>query len=150
MVSDLHIADKKSVYNLQKLMNSKEIDYNSLDYILMPGDFVNDCQSLSDPIFEEELIDILTEFTKNIPTIASSGNHDLMTKSNLGKWKAGNRFLIYQTLRKIPNIRLIKNGVVFKTKEIDFAAFSPFFPYYEGLKENKEVYRRCFFANFNF
>lgn len=100
VVSDLHIADKKSVYNLQKLMKSKEIDYSSLDYILMPGDFVNDCQSLSDPIFEEKLIDILTEFTKNIPTIASSGNHDLMTKSNLGKWKAGNRFLIYQTLRK--------------------------------------------------
>lgn len=150
IVSDFHLEKQKGFKNLKKLENSPEINYDEIDFIIIPGDLVNNCVELNDPEFKELFLATLERFTRGIPTIVSGGNHDQMENIGPRKWKAGDRFLIQQVLKELSNIKFIKNGEVLRTEEIDFSAFSPFFTYYEGLKEDKEVYRKTFNANTDF
>lgn len=150
VASDFHIEKEKGLKNLDKLINSPLINYDDIDYILIPGDLINNCADLKDSSFVKMFLDELEKFTKGKPTIVSVGNHDLMENVAPRKWKAGNRFLLSKVLKELPNVKFIKNGEVYRTDEIDFSAFSPNFTYYEGLKENKDVYRDLFNANTNF
>lgn len=149
IASDLHLTRECGQKNLNRIMNSKELDYAKLDFIIMPGDLTNDCNDLEDKDFKKYFIESLDEFTKGIPTVVSYGNHDQMTKHNSDKWRIGNRKLVEEALGELPNFKLIKNGENVKTPEIDFAAFSPVFSYYEGLKEDMSIYEKNFFANYD-
>lgn len=149
VASDFHIELNYGIENLEVISSSPQVDYGKLDYILMPGDIVNDVNQLEDERFKRHLQDTLYDFTKNKPTFVSLGNHDQMTKDENGKWKLGKKKLIINTLEELPNFTLLKNNELPIEKDgFSFAAYSPRFNYYEGKKENKELYRRKFYANY--
>lgn len=150
-LSDLHLTEKIGIQHLNNIINSKKISYENLDYILIPGDLINDTNELEKPKFKQLFLDEITALTRNIPTMVSFGNHDQMTKtgSTEGKWLAGDKKLLELALRELPNVTVLKNGQpAVETEELTFGAFSPLYSYYEGLHESKESYERNFFANY--
>lgn len=84
VASDFHIELNYGIENLEVISSSPQVDYGKLDYILMPGDIVNDVNQLEDERFKRYLQDTLYDFTKNKPTFVSLGNHDQMTKDENG------------------------------------------------------------------
>lgn len=151
LVSDLHLTMDAGFKNLDKIITSKYIDYDALDYVVIPGDLINDSNELENYEFRKKFLNKMTKLTQDKTTIVSYGNHDQMTK--LGsideKWIAGDRKLLEDALKELPNIKIVKNGQkAVETKEIDFAGFSPLYSYYEGLHEDKKEYEKNFFANY--
>lgn len=142
--SDFHITKEEKyddgTKNLFKIINSSKIDYDNLDCIIIPGDLVNDVMELRDTTFKKFFLEILKEFTKEIPTFISYGNHDMMTKDNQGNWSIGDKEILRETLSNLTNVQIVENGRRIDFYDLSFSAFSPDFEYYEDKREDMDYY----------
>jgi len=138
VVSDIHATKTSGYKNLTKIKDIMSTE--PIDHIIIPGDIVDDVESLKDYNFQKKLQSSLLEFTQEKPTIISYGNHDQMTKKD-GIWQEGNKQLLKDTLSPLPNYHLLENGEIFKTDEITYSALSPDFNFYEGKDKTKKDFR---------
>ena len=118
VVSDIHATKTSGYKNLTKIKDIMSTE--PIDHIIIPGDIVDDVESLKDYNFQKKLQSSLLEFTQEKPTIISYGNHDQMTKKD-GIWQEGNKQLLKDTLSPLPNYHLLENGEIFKTDVFDVA-----------------------------
>lgn len=151
VVSDIHATKTSGYKNLTKIKDIMSTE--PIDHIIIPGDIVDDVESLKDYNFQKKLQYSLLEFTQEKPTIISYGNHDQMTKKD-GIWQEGNKQLLKDTLSPLPNYHLLENGEIFKTDEITYSALSPDFNFYEGKdktkkeRESDEAYQEIFYSSY--
>lgn len=149
LVSDFQLSENLGKEHLMEIKNSEVVKKQKLDYILIPGDIVNDSDELEQLEFRQFVLETLEEFTDGIPTIVSKGNHDQMTKKGKN-WDWGNSKNIEYLLKELENVTLLNNQ---KTRllpsNIRVGAFSPNFIYYGKYKESKDQFAHQFFANFN-
>lgn len=149
LVSDIHKQKDKKENHLFLIKKELGQEFNDLDYILIPGDIVNDANDLASTSFKNQLQDYLQEFTENKKTIVSPGNHDQMTLNSSKKWENSNLELIFSGLSDIPNLKVLRNGEKIQDNEIAFSAFTPHVSYYTKEKESIEFYRNEFYENYN-
>ena len=148
LVSDIHKQKDSKERHLLLIKKKLGNEFEKLNYIIIPGDIVNDIKDLESTSFRSELREYLIDFTASKKTIISVGNHDRMTLLS-NKWTAGNSELIYQTLENMPNIKILKNGENIIDGEIEFSSFAPNIKYYTEQKEGIEVFKKDFFENYN-
>lgn len=145
IVSDIHLTNEVGYENLRKISTLNEVE--NIDHIILPGDVVNDVNDLENKKFKEFLQNALFELSHRKPVFVSYGNHDQMTKSSSNEWTIGNRLLLKQTIKEIPNFYFVGNNQMIEKDGIEYAGFSPVFSYYEGKKEDKLDYQSNFSSN---
>lgn len=143
-LSDIHRTNKKGttpgLTNLSILEKELLKEMDDIDFILLPGDIINDTKDLEDSDFTKFLIFELETLTKGKPTFVSYGNHDQMTKDNSNIWQMSSRSLLKEVLRLLPNIKVLENSEIQNIGEVSISAFSPAYSYYELGKESEEAY----------
>jgi len=149
LVSDLHKQKDTKEKHLKELKNKLDSEFTAIDYIVIPGDIVNDASDLISQSFKRRLQEELSEFISDKKTIVSPGNHDQMTMSDLKKWTKGNSELIFTELKGIPNMKILRNGENIVDNEISFSAFTPRVEYYTENKEDKDLFKEEFYKIYN-
>lgn len=149
LVSDIHKEKKCGQENLDNLKEELIYDIDDVDFIVIPGDLINDTEDLKDPIFRRLFLDSLESFTEGKPTIVSAGNHDKMTRIGTEKWNLGDKSLLPLALRELDNVTFIRNQITHRVGNICFGGFSPNCTYYLNKKESKEEYSKQFYSMFD-
>lgn len=107
-VSDLHLTKNNDRYiglkNILRLIET--LDKIDFDYLLVPGDIINDTKDLEDDRFCNNLSYTLKELTHDKLSFFSLGEHDILTKNN-GYWQNGNPNLLKEILNDLPNAILL-------------------------------------------
>ena len=70
IISDIHYSSKKDKIVLDKVFD--RIKDNFYDYILIPGDFINNARIDDEDIF----LEFIDRLSRIAPVIMSIGNHD--------------------------------------------------------------------------
>lgn len=118
-VSDLHLT--KDIYddryigfkNVLKLIDT--LDKIDFDYLLVPGDIINDTRDLEDLRFYNNVSFALRGLMQDKLSFFSLGEHDLMTKDtkiitrNMDGWINGNNYLLRKLFNELPNAILLDN-----------------------------------------
>lgn len=148
LVSDIHkqMGEVKHLRLVKKHMGS---EFRKLDYIIIPGDIVNNAEDLNDKEFRNKLQEELLDFSEEKKTIVSIGNHDQMILLPSKKWKGISSELIFKVLRELDNFRVLKNGESIVEGEIAFSSFTPSIEYYIDYKEDMRVFEKEFYQNYN-
>lgn len=149
LISDIHKEKGHSEKHLNLIKEKLAKGFSDIDFIVIPGDIVNDANDLKDLSFKSQLREELTEFLSGKKAIVSVGNHDQMTLSSSNRWESSSPELIYEGLEEIPNMRILRNGENILDGEISFSAFSPNVRYYTERKENIDDYKKAFFEIYN-
>ena len=147
-ISDLHITKNGDRYiglkNILRLIQT--LDKIDFDYLLVPGDIINDTKDLEDVRFCNNLSYALKELMHDKLSFFSLGNHDLMTKGING-WEKGNVNLLKEILNDLPNAILLDGFDSFSLNDdillekgiskanINIVGVSMPFEYYERDKE---------------
>lgn len=143
-LSDIHRTNKKGttpgLTNLSILEKELLPEMDDIDFILIPGDIINDTQDLEDVTFKKFLSFELEKLTQGKPTFISYGNHDQMAKSNSKNWYASSKSCLKEALSHIPNVEVLENSEIHNIEEVSISAFSPTYSYYELEKESDEAY----------
>lgn len=148
-VSDFHLARNGNKYigikNIKKLINI--LDEISFDYLLVPGDIINDVKDLEDDRFCNSLSYALKDLMHDKLSFFSLGDHDLMTRGDYGFEKRDNTSL-KEILNDLPNAILLddfdsfslNNDVLlesgFPKANINIVGVSMPFEYYVKDKED--------------
>lgn len=148
LVSDMHTLPKIRNNHLSQIKEDLKDEFADIDFIVIPGDIVNDANDLQNPTFKNQVRNELKEFLDDKKTIVSPGNHDQMTLSPSKKHIPANQELIYDCLSNIPNLHVLRNGKKIKVNEIVFSAFTPTSPYFTTHKENMTEYAKQFYNQY--
>lgn len=143
-LSDIHRTNKKGttpgLTNLSVLEKELLKEMDGIDFILIPGDIINDTQDLENSDFRRFLTFELETLTRGKPTFISYGNHDQMTRNNSNIWQMGSRSLLKEVLKPLPNVTVLDDSEKQNIGEVSISAFSPAYSYYELEKESEEAY----------
>ena len=152
-LSDIHRTNKKGttpgIVHLSMLEKELSPEIDDIDFMLIPGDIINDTEDLKDRTFKKTLIFELETLTQGKPTFISYGNHDQMTRDSLNVWRESSRRKLKEALRPLPNIRVLENSEIQDFKEVSISAFSPTYSYYELKRENETAYVTEFLQGMN-
>lgn len=152
-LSDIHRTNKKGttpgLVHLSMLEKELSPEIDDIDFMLIPGDIINDTEDLKDHTFKKTLIFELETLTQGKPTFISYGNHDQMTRDSLNVWRESSRRKLKEALRPLPNIRVLENSEIQDFKEVSISAFSPTYFYYELERENETAYVTEFLQEMN-
>lgn len=153
ILSDIHRTNKKGttpgLVHLSMLEKELSPEIDDIDFMLIPGDIINDTEDLKDRTFKKTLIFELETLTQGKPTFISYGNHDQMTRDSLNVWRESSRRKLKEALRPLPNIRVLENSEIQDFKEVSISAFSPTYSYYELERENETAYVTEFLQEMN-
>ncbi len=149
LISDIHKQKGKSENHLKLIKSQLVENFHNIDFVVIPGDVVNDANDLQDKSFNRELAKELEQFLSGKKTIISLGNHDQMHLNNSKKWEPASNELIYEALDNVPNIKLLRNGELIVDGDMSFSSFSPNVRYYTERKENIEDYKKEFYEFYN-
>lgn len=118
-ISDLHLTrddyNNRGIgfKNVLELIDT--LDNIDFDYLLVPGDIINDTRDLENYIFFNNLKFVLKELTRDKLSFFSLGEHDLMTRDtkvitkNMDGWIEGDNYLLKKLLHDLPNTILLDN-----------------------------------------
>ncbi len=152
-LSDIHRTNKTGttpgLVHLSMLEKELSPEIDDIDFMLIPGDIINDTEDLKDRTFKKTLIFELETLTQGKPTFISYGNHDQMTRDSLNVWRESSRRKLKEALRPLPNVRVLENSEIQDFKEVSISAFSPTYSYYELERENETAYVTEFFQGMN-
>ena len=152
-LSDIHRTNKKGttpgLVHLSMLEKELSPEIDDIDFMLIPGDIINDTEDLKDRTFKKTLIFELETLTQGKSTFISYGNHDQMTRDSLNVWRESSRRKLKEALRPLPNVRVLENSEIQDFKEVSISAFSPTYSYYELERENEAAYVTEFFQGMN-
>lgn len=133
IISDIHYSSKKDKVVLDRVLD--KIKNSTYDYILIPGDFVNNAR-----IEDEDIFINFIEMLSNIaPVIISIGNHD----TALGKGKKKTYYLnenLFDKIKSIKHVHLLDNDS-YKKDNIRFIGLTLPLDYYK-YHENKNYFKR--------
>ena len=153
ILSDIHRTNKKGttpgIVHLSMLEKELSPEIDDIDFMLIPGDIINDTEDLKDRTFKKTLIFELETLTQGKPTFISYGNHDQMTRDSLNVWRESSRRKLKEALRSLPNVRVLENSEIQDFKEVSISAFSPTYSYYELERENETAYVTEFLQGMN-
>lgn len=153
ILSDIHRTNKKGttpgLVHLSMLEKELSPEIDDIDFMLIPGDIINDTEDLKDRTFKKTLIFELETLTQGKPTFISYGNHDQMTRDSLNVWRESSRRKLKEALRPLPNVRVLENSEIQDFKEVSISAFSPTYSYYELERENETAYVTEFLQGMN-
>lgn len=153
ILSDIHRTNKKGttpgLVHLSMLEKELSPEIDDIDFMLIPGDIINDTEDLKDRTFKKTLIFELETLTQGKPTFISYGNHDQMTRDSLNVWRESSRRKLKEALRPLPNVRVLENSEIQDFKEVSISAFSPTYYYYELERENETAYVTEFLQGMN-
>lgn len=133
IISDIHYSSKKDKDVLDKVY--AKIKDNFYDYILIPGDFINNARIDDEDIF----LDFIANLGKIAPIIMSVGNHD----TALGKGKKKTYCLnedLFNKIKAIKHVHLLDNDS-YKKDNIRFIGLTLPLDYYR-YHENKNYFKR--------
>ena len=133
IMSDIHYSNKKDKTLLDKIYN--EIKDNSYDYILIPGDFINNARIDDEDIF----VEFISNISKIAPVILSVGNHDTALGSGKKKIYCLNEDL-FNKIKAIKHVHLLDNDT-YKKDDIRFIGLTLPLDYYK-YHENKNYFKR--------
>ena len=102
IISDIHYSSKKDKVVLDKVLD--KIKNSTYDYILIPGDFVNNARIEDEDIF----INFIELLSNMAPVIISIGNHELYYFKGKEKEFFFNK-KYFDSLNKIENIYVLNN-----------------------------------------
>ncbi|MBR3523390.1 MAG: metallophosphoesterase [Bacilli bacterium] len=139
VVSDIHYCSKKDSEVLDLIWNA--IKDNKYDYILIPGDFINNSKIEDEEIF----ISFLTNLASVAPVILSIGNHDIALGKHNHKTYWYNEDL-FNKIKSIKHVHLLDNDI-YKKDGIRFIGLTLPLDYYK-YHENKNYFMR--YTNNNF
>ncbi|MBQ8681401.1 MAG: metallophosphoesterase [Bacilli bacterium] len=150
-LSDIH-ADKdgEAFKNWNKV--NEVLKHSDYDYMLMPGDLVNDSNYLMDDEFRETFVGQMKGLTNGKYCFVSEGNHDVMTLEQ-SKWVEGRHKLLLETLKEVPNIVVLDSLEGVNLNDIDgksnihIKGLSLPYEFYNGLRE-KDMYFLEYFSRF--
>ncbi len=133
VLSDIHYCSKKDQEVLDLIIDS--IKGNKYDYILIPGDFINNSKIEDEDIF----INFLSELALIAPVIISIGNHDVALGSHNKKTYWLNEEL-FAKIKSIKHVHLLDNET-YKKDNIRFVGLTLPLDYYK-YHENKNYFKR--------
>ena len=133
VMSDIHYCSKKDKEVLDLIINS--INDKKYDYILIPGDFINNSKIEDEDIF----VNFLEDLAKIAPVIMSIGNHDVALGVHNKKTYWLNEEL-FSKIRSIKHIHLLDNEI-YKKDNIRFIGLTLPLDYYK-YHENKNYFMR--------
>jgi len=152
-LSDIHRTNKKGttpgLVHLSMLEKELSPEIDDIDFMLIPGDIINDTEDLKDRTFKKTLIFELETLTQGKPTFISYGNHDQMTRDSSNVWRESSRRKLKEALRPLHNVRVLENSEMQDFKEESISAFSPTYSYYELERENETAYVTEFLQGMN-
>ena len=150
-LSDIHADKEGGAFNNWNKVN-EILKHSNYDYMLIPGDLVNDSNFFMDDEFREIFVRQMQNLTNGKYCFVSEGNHDVMTLEQ-SKWIEGNRKLLLETLKEVPNTVVLDSLDSVNLKDIDgksnIAIKGLALPYefYNGLRE-KDMYFLEYFSRF--
>lgn len=152
-LSDIHRTNKKGttpgITHLNMIGKELSPEIDDIDFILIPGDIINDTEDLKDHTFKKALAFELETLTQGKPTFISYGNHDQMTMDSENIWRESSKKHLKEALRPLSNVRILENSEIEDYKEVSISAFSPTYSYYELERENEAAYVTEFLQEMN-
>lgn len=139
IISDIHYCSKKDKEVLDLIWNN--IKDNGYDFILIPGDFINNSKIDDEEIF----LSFLTNLASVAPVVLSIGNHDIALGVHNKKtyWCNDN---LFNKIKSIKHVHLLDNDF-YKKDGIRFIGLTLPLDYYK-YHENKNYFMR--YTNNNF
>lgn len=137
LISDIHKNRYIKKDNLKKLKKDLNKEFESIDYIIIPGDVIDSPRHLIKQEFVEDLTKSLKEFIDNKITYIVLGNHDI-TGSNI------NEEYSFSILNGIDNIKCLNNEDIINIDNINIQGFIPTLDYYKKHHGNKNEFKRQF------
>lgn len=143
-LSDIHKTNKKGttpgLAHLSMIEKELASEIDDIDFILIPGDIINDTEDLENNDFKRFLAFELETLTQGKQTFISYGNHDQMTKTASNTWQMSSRRQLKEALSPLSNVTVLENSEVQNFQEVSISAFSPAYPYYELEKESESAF----------
>ena len=133
IISDIHYSSKKDKEVLDKVF--EKIKDNFYDYILIPGDFINNARIDDEDIF----LEFIDRLSKIAPVIMSVGNHDMALGRGKKKTYCFNEDL-FNKIKAIKHVHLLDNDT-YKKDNIRFIGLTLPLDYYR-YHENKNYFKR--------
>ena len=133
IMSDIHYCSKKDKNLLDRVYNA--IKDKSYDYILIPGDFINNSKVDDEDVF----VDFIKDISLIAPVILSIGNHDIALGWGRTKTYCLNEEL-FNKIKSIKNVHLLDNDT-YKKDNIRFIGLTLPLDYYR-YHENKNFFMR--------
>lgn len=135
IISDIHLTNKKGINNLEKIKKDLDNKFESIDYILIPGDIIDDGADLLIEENRKIYKKALEKFINNKKTIIVLGNHDLNNNDN-------SILSFKEMFKNMKNITILENGEILNDDIISFMGIIPNKEYYYDYKEDINKYEK--------